>query len=161
MRKEWWMMKDEGWRMKDEGWFQAVVGFDLWQTDERTNERTFAIVESLSRLKILYIFNFKTNTGTTKIETISWRISIMFQNILWIQYFEPTIWKSDTIPEYLMSGCEIHFSSEYSSSFQNILWISSWDQQWGIFSCWLAGAVACVPGVPVGTTCCVAAVAQC
>ena len=41
----------------------------------------------------------------------------MFQNILWIQYFEPTIWKSDTIPEYLMSGCEIHF-------FQNIHQVS-------------------------------------
>ena len=48
MKDEWLMMKDEGWKMKNEGWkFWGIVGFDLWLTDERT----FAIVESLSRLK--------------------------------------------------------------------------------------------------------------
>ena len=38
-------MNDEGW------WFQAVEGF-CRRTDERTDEQTFVIVESLSRLKI-------------------------------------------------------------------------------------------------------------
>ena len=57
---EGWMKKDEGWMMKDEGWwFQAVEGF-CFKTDGRTNERTdgqtFAIVESLSRLKMIYIY---------------------------------------------------------------------------------------------------------
>ena len=48
---EGWMKNDEGWKMNDEGWwFQAVEGF-CFQTDERTDGQTFAIVESLSRLK--------------------------------------------------------------------------------------------------------------
>ena len=47
-----WMKNDEGWKMKDEGWwFQAVEGFCFM-----TDGRTFAIVESLSRLKILLDF---------------------------------------------------------------------------------------------------------
>ena len=50
-----WMKNDEGWKMNDEKWwFQAVEGF-CFKTNERTNgqtnEQTFAIVESLSRLK--------------------------------------------------------------------------------------------------------------
>ena len=53
--KEGWMKNnekllknDEGWKMNDEGWwFQAVEGFCF-----RTNGQTFAIVESLLRLKI-------------------------------------------------------------------------------------------------------------
>ena len=36
--------------MKDDD-FKLLKGFALRRTDERTNERTFAIVESLSRLK--------------------------------------------------------------------------------------------------------------
>ena len=45
---EGWMKNDEVWRMNDERWwFQAVEGFC-----RRTNEQTFVIVESLSRLKI-------------------------------------------------------------------------------------------------------------
>ena len=45
------MKNDEGWKMNDEGWwFQAVEGFCL-RTDEQTDEQTFVIVESLSRLK--------------------------------------------------------------------------------------------------------------
>ena len=44
------MKDDEGWKMNDEGWwFQAVEGFC-----RRTDGQTFAIVESLSRLKITY-----------------------------------------------------------------------------------------------------------
>ena len=43
--KEWWMKNDEGWmkngegwKVNDEGWwFQAVEGFDDWQTDKQTN----------------------------------------------------------------------------------------------------------------------------
>ena len=40
---EGWMKSDEGWMMKDEGWmmqyddFKLLRGFDLWQTDERTD----------------------------------------------------------------------------------------------------------------------------
>ena len=51
------MKNDEGWRMNDEGWmmkdddFKLLRGFDLWRTDEQTNEQTFVIVESLSRPK--------------------------------------------------------------------------------------------------------------
>ena len=52
---EWRMIKDEGWMMKDDD-FKLLKGFALWQTNERTNEQTFAIVESLSRLKKCYIF---------------------------------------------------------------------------------------------------------
>ena len=57
MIDEVWMMKDEGWMMKNEGWmmkdddFKLLRGFADWQTDRqtdgRTNEQTFAIVESL------------------------------------------------------------------------------------------------------------------
>ena len=47
---EWRMMKDERWMMKDDD-FKLLKGFALRRTDERTNGRTFAIVESLSRLK--------------------------------------------------------------------------------------------------------------
>ena len=36
--------------MKDDD-FKLLKGFALRRTDERTNERTFVIVESLSRLK--------------------------------------------------------------------------------------------------------------
>ena len=51
MKDERWRMKDKGWKMKDEGWwFQAVEGF-CFMTDERTDRQTFAIVESLLRLK--------------------------------------------------------------------------------------------------------------
>ena len=46
------MMKDEGQMMKDDD-FKLLKGFALRRTDERTNGQTFAIVESLSRLKIL------------------------------------------------------------------------------------------------------------
>ena len=51
MKDEWEVMKDEWWRMKDDD-------FKLWgvlqtngRTDKRTDEQTFVIVESLSRLK--------------------------------------------------------------------------------------------------------------
>ena len=44
MNKEWWIKNDEGW------WFQAVEGF-CFRTNELTDGQTFAIVESLSRLK--------------------------------------------------------------------------------------------------------------
>ena len=36
--------------MKDDD-FKLLKGFDNGRTDERTNEQTFVIVESLSRLK--------------------------------------------------------------------------------------------------------------
>ena len=45
-----WMKNDEGWMMKDDD-FKLLRGFDLWRTDEQTNEQTFVIVESLSRPK--------------------------------------------------------------------------------------------------------------
>ena len=41
-------MKDGGWRMKDDD-FKLLRGF----ADGQTDEQTFVIVESLSRLKIL------------------------------------------------------------------------------------------------------------
>ena len=47
------MMKDENWRMKDEKIdFKLFGGFGVWQTNERTDEQTFVIVELLSQLKI-------------------------------------------------------------------------------------------------------------
>ena len=53
MNDEGCKMNDEGCKMNDEGWwFQAVEGF-CFRTDGQTNEQTFAIVESLSRLKSL------------------------------------------------------------------------------------------------------------
>ena len=51
MNEEWWIKNDKVWMKSDEGWwFKAVEGF-CFQTDRRTNGQTFAIVESLSRLK--------------------------------------------------------------------------------------------------------------
>ena len=55
--KEGWMKNDEGWMKNDkvwmkndEGWwFQAVQGFCFM-----TDGQTFAVVESLSRLKSLF-----------------------------------------------------------------------------------------------------------
>ena len=45
-KDEWKIKKDEGWMMKDDD-FKLLRGFG----DGRTNEQTFVIVESLSRLK--------------------------------------------------------------------------------------------------------------
>ena len=41
--------------MKDDD-FKLLKGFALRRTDERTNGQTFAIVESLSRLKIQVVY---------------------------------------------------------------------------------------------------------
>ena len=48
MKKEWRMKNYEGWMMKDDD-FKLLNGFALG----RTNGQTFAIVESLLRLKII------------------------------------------------------------------------------------------------------------
>ena len=53
MKDEWRMMKDEWWMMKDDD-VKLLRGFADRQTDRRTNEQTFVIVESLSRLKTLF-----------------------------------------------------------------------------------------------------------
>ena len=48
--------------LKDDD-FKVLRGFADGQTNERTNEQTFVIVESLSRLKIkmkIYLFVLKT-----------------------------------------------------------------------------------------------------
>ena len=44
-------MNDEWWRIKDDD-FKLLKGFALRLTDEQTDKQTFAIVKSLSRLKI-------------------------------------------------------------------------------------------------------------
>ena len=51
--KDWcWRMKVERWRMNVERWrIKVEGGFEDGRTYERTNERTFVIVKSLSRLK--------------------------------------------------------------------------------------------------------------
>ena len=62
---EGWMNYDEGWMKNDEGWwFQAVGGFC-----RPTNERTFVIVESLSRLKMFSI-TLKTLFAKKKISPL-------------------------------------------------------------------------------------------
>ena len=57
------MKNDEGWKMNDKGWwFQAVEEF-CFKTDGRTNRQTFAIVESLSWLKIIIIIRSKASAS--------------------------------------------------------------------------------------------------
>ena len=48
------MMKDGELTMKDDD-FKLLRGFDDGWTDRQTDEQTFVIVESLSRLKIVCI----------------------------------------------------------------------------------------------------------
>ena len=56
-------MEDEGRMLKDEGFrLKGVL-----RTDERTNERTFVIVELLSRLKIRSVLN---SVGSEDFKTV-------------------------------------------------------------------------------------------
>ena len=60
------MTKDEGWMMKDDD-FKLLTGFALRRTNERTDGQTFAIVESLSRLKnVLSEYTQYTDCLTTQ-----------------------------------------------------------------------------------------------
>ena len=76
--KEGWMKNDECWRMNDEGWrFQVVEGFCDWRTDERTNERTFVNVESLSQLK-------ETSVIYKLLQCKYLSVHVYILNIIWV-----------------------------------------------------------------------------
>ena len=67
--KEGWMKSDEGWMKSDEGWmknderwrmqyddFKLLKGFDLWQTDERTDICDCRVAFATEKCEISHFF---------------------------------------------------------------------------------------------------------
>ena len=129
MNEEWWrmMMKDEWRKMKDEWWRMMISScWGVLITDRQTNEQTFVIVESLSRLKKRTKPLYRNESKQEKIgSVVSWVYCTSWQNWIFTHSdwrFAPLTCSMDRLYSSLV--CYHSCPLEGVTEFRSLVWIT-------------------------------------